>query len=222
MHTSETLDHITLEQFKRDVMNCIPHGFFDNKAPGAYSAIARADSISELLGAISAFLEVAEPGDDDADQSDYDRSVYRTRYNNASQGLTPIVDIIRNYAGESPKGEYPVRVMNEEELSDELDRRRAGILQFIAVRRYERRAPGGREAIARAGSLGSLSRLTKDFIEKVRPKEGEVIIDPDRGVDGTTAELSVFHVLIKNLTPLLNDLDNFRKGIVELEDEREC
>ena len=101
MNTSETLDHITLEQFKRDVMNCIPHGFFDNKAPGGYSAIARADSISELLDAISAFLEAAEPDGDDAGQSDYDREVYRTRYNRASQRLTPIVDIIRNYVGES-------------------------------------------------------------------------------------------------------------------------
>lgn len=223
MQVTDTLDEMSLDQFKRSAVSSITYGFFEKTAPGRYRAIGEAGSLSELLGAISAFLEAAEPKESavQAGMSEYDYSAYRRRYDNAHQRLTPLVDSIRKYVDRDSKAQYSFCEMNEEELSDEIDRRREEILRFIATHRYERRAPGARESISRAGSLGSLSTLTKEFIEKVRPKEGEVIASPLGAADGTTAEISVFHVLVKNLTPLLEDLDEFRKGVVEIEDERE-
>ncbi len=223
MQMTEALDDVSLDQLRRNAAHCITYGFFESAAPGRYQAIAQAGSAEELVTAINSFLEAAKPKKDarQAGMSEFDYTAYCMRYEAAQGRLESIIESICRYVNVRIVDGRIVRVVNEEDLEDELKMRREQILGFIAVQRYERRAPGFRGEIAKASSLSALSSLTKEFIELVRPKAGEVIPDRHGGADGMTAEISVFHVLVRNLTPLLESLDDFRKGIIEIEDDRE-
>ncbi len=112
--------------------------------------------------------------------------------------------------------------MNEEEFDDFLIESRARAVSYIAETRFERRAPGARAKVVASGTIEDLLENIASFLEKIRPKDGEVIksrFHPSS--DGRTEEISVYRIVKANLDNLVAEIASQREGMKLVEDERD-